>query len=95
MSVYAINKLLFHLRNDQDFGRRIREDQARALGEFDLTDDERIALESGDIRALYDMGVHVYLLGGLSHAGRFGVTRENYIRRIKLEEPSPREGRPA
>ena len=90
MSLYAIHKMLYLLRNDAAFEERIVDDAAAVLDEIGLDDEERSALEAGDVRALYEMGVHVYLLGGLSRRGLFGITRENYIRRMKQEEQPPR-----
>ncbi len=73
MSVYAIHKMLYLLRNDEAFEQRMADDAAAVLNELALTREERGALEAGDVRALYEMGVHVYLLSGLSP----GIVRDH------------------
>ena len=86
MSVYAINKLFYLLEHDAAFRERIKSDPNQALNEFSLSPEERQALTSGDVGKLFNMGVHAFLLNGLSRHQLFGVTRENYFPRIRGQE---------
>ncbi|HYY90103.1 MAG TPA: hypothetical protein VFA49_14995 [Chloroflexota bacterium] len=85
MSVYAIHKFLCQLRNVEGFRVATQADPRAALDALRLTPQERDLLERGDVRGLYEMGVHAYLLLQLSSAGLFGVNAENYFPRIRGE----------
>ena len=86
MSIYAINKIMYMLRNDAPFRERIQQDPQGVVGEFALTSEEREALTKGDVYALHQMGAHAYLLQQLSGAKLFGVNSENYQPRIRGQE---------
>ena len=83
MSLYGIHKALYLVQNDLAFRERMRTDPAGALADLPLTDDERRALATGDVAALYRMGTHTFLMSRLP---RFnvpnGLTREEYQRRL-------------
>lgn len=83
MSIYAIHKMLCLLRNDASFQKRMTADPMGVLKEFPLTSQEKDALTRGDVRKLYEMGAHAYLLQVLSGHGLFGLNRENYLPRIR------------
>ena len=85
MSIYAINKIMYMLRNDAPFRERMQQDPQGVVGEFSLTSEEREALTRGDVYALHQMGAHAYLLH-LSGAKLFGVNSENYQPRIRGQE---------
>ena len=89
MSVYALNKMFYMLENDASFRERLKSQPADVVGELSLTKEEREALTAGDVGALFQMGVHAFLLNGLSRHELFGVTRDNYFPRIRGQE-SPR-----
>ena len=89
MSLYAIHKFLCQLRNDEAFRRATQADPQAALSGLRLTPQERDLLERGDVRGLYEMGVHAYLLQQLSSTELFGVDRQNYFPRIRGEVPAP------
>lgn len=92
MSMYALHKFLCQLRNDVDFQKGVQADPEAAIGELKLSDEERDAVRRGDVKTLYDMGAHAYLLQQLSSSRLFGLNRENYFPRIRGEEkvsPSP------
>jgi hypothetical protein len=80
------NKIMYLLRNDAACQKRAQADPVKAIREFPLTPAERKALTAGDVRALYEMGAHAYLLQQLSSAKLFGVNGENYLRRIRGQE---------
>ena len=83
MSVYALNKLFYMLENDGSFRDWVKSNPGEAIGQFTLTAKEREALTSGDVGELYRMGVHAFLLSGLSRHRLFGVDGENYLPRIR------------
>ena len=83
MSVYLINKILYLMDNDSDFRKRMREDPEGTVREFPLKGEELEALVSGDVGALYRMGVHTFFLNHLSRYELFGVNRDNYLERIR------------
>jgi Aromatic-ring-opening dioxygenase LigAB, LigA subunit len=89
MSLYSIHKFLCQLRNDEAYRRAAQADPAAALDALQLTAEERGLLERGDVRGLYEMGVHAYLLQQLSSAELFGVNRQNYFPRIRGEVAAP------
>ena len=86
MSIYALNKIFYLLENDASFRGRIKSNPTEAIAEFSLTPEERAALVSGDAGKLFQMGVHPFLLNGLSRHQLFGVTGENYLPRIRGQE---------
>jgi Aromatic-ring-opening dioxygenase LigAB, LigA subunit len=83
VSLYGIHKALFLVQNDLAFRERMRTDPAGALSGLPLTDQERQALQTGDVATLYRLGTHTFLMSRLA---RFnvpnGLTREEYQRRL-------------
>ena len=86
MSVYSLNKIFYLLENDAAFRERIKSSPREVVEEFNLTPEEQAALTAGDVRSLFDMGVHAFLLNSLSRHHLFGVTGENYGPRIRGHE---------
>ena len=86
MSVYTINKILYLLENDAAFREQIKANPHGTIKDFPLTDTELQALTSGDVGKLFQMGVHAFLLNGLSRHELFGVNRDNYLPRIRGEQ---------
>jgi hypothetical protein len=62
MSLYAMQKFLFVLNRDETAQKRYREDRDTLLAEFDLSDEERAAIQQGDIGKLYVLGCNGQLL---------------------------------
>ena len=62
MSLYALQKFVFHLNRDRDLQARFNADRAGALSAYDLTDEERNAVIGGDVGLLYVLGVNGQLL---------------------------------
>jgi hypothetical protein len=83
MSVYQINKLCHRLYHDRPFREAVKADPARAIADWPLNDEERKALLTGDIKRLYEKGVHPFLLGHITRWDLFGVTPAIYAERIK------------
>jgi hypothetical protein len=86
VTLFAIHEFLYRLRNDAEFDARTQVDPERALSELDLTGDERAELAAGDVRALYERGVHAYLLLQLASSGLFGLTRGTYAARMRGDD---------
>jgi hypothetical protein len=83
MSIYAVHKVCHLIDKDARFRERVLASAEDALAEVPLTDVERAAFLSGDVRTLHDLGAHGFLLGRLPRHGVFGLTRENYVTRMK------------
>jgi hypothetical protein len=83
MSIYQINKLCHRLYHDPQFREAVKANPAKAIADWPLTDAERQALLSGDIKRLYEWGTHSFLLGHITRWDLFGVTPAIYAERIK------------
>jgi hypothetical protein len=66
VSLYQVQKLLFHVNRDRQVRARFLAERERLVAEYDLTDDERRAVLGPDFHALYRMGVHSLLLAPLA-----------------------------
>ena len=62
MSLYYVQKLLYHLNRDARARQRYEDDFEGLLADYDLTDEEREALVEGNIGLLYVMGVNGQIL---------------------------------
>ena len=83
MSIYNVNKICYRVLHDPAFRERVREDPAKALAEFRLTDEERQALLAGDVGRLCRLGAHSFLLGHLQRFQLLGLTMELHVQRIR------------
>ena len=59
----ATNDLVQDLKWDPKLRAMFKDDEAAVLDKYDLSADERAAIEVRDFRTLYDMGIHPYLGG--------------------------------
>jgi Aromatic-ring-opening dioxygenase LigAB, LigA subunit len=76
MGLYSVQKVIYQLKKDKGLQREFKRDAAAALAGFELTPVEVAALASGDLAALYKMGVHPLLCAPYS---RFmGIARPKY-----------------
>ena len=62
MSLYQLQKLIYHVNRDSAQRERYRQDPAAFVKSYDLSEAEAQAALDVDIRALYSMGVHSLLL---------------------------------
>jgi hypothetical protein len=83
MSIYSVLKICRQLGKDEAFRENLKHDLEGTIAEFKLTDVERTALLTGDVRTLHDLGAHGYLLNRLARAGIAGLTPESYVQRMK------------
>ena len=58
--------LVQDLKWDADLRTAFEADPSAVLDRYPLRPDERAAIDAGDFRALYDMGLHPYLGGQLA-----------------------------
>lgn len=83
MSAYQVNKLCHQLYHDRHFRDAVKVDPAKAIGDWPLSTAERKALLEGDIKWLYESGVHPFLLGHITRWSLFGITPAVYADRIR------------
>ena len=62
MSLYQLQKVLYHLNRDERVRAAFTADTDGLLADYDLTDEERDALKRGDIGLLYVLGVNGQIL---------------------------------
>ena len=58
MSCYHLSRLLFDLKMNESCYQHALTDFERLIGDYELTDEEKDALRSGDPRKLRQLGVH-------------------------------------
>ena len=85
MSLYQVQKLLFHVNRDRQIRARFLDGRERLLVDYELTADERRAILEMDFHALYQMGVHSLLLGPL--AATLGLSFPDYLALLRETKP--------
>lgn len=86
MSRYATNRVLWEVAADGDLAKRLKDVPEDALADRDLTDEERGALARADIRALFQLGVHPFLLYNFALRLNGGFSMEgvaSYLEQLK------------
>lgn len=89
MSIFAVNYLCREVLRDHAFRAAMKADPANALAALDLTDHERGALLTGDVGALFRMGVNAFLMGYLARFEVCGLDVKVYnerMRAVKVDE---------
>ena len=81
MSLYAAQKFLYHLNRDAQVQQRYRDDRKNLLAEYELTDEERVAISNGDIGKLYVLGCNGQLL--MHFAPLLGVAWVDYLEAMR------------
>ena len=72
-----MQKFLFDINRDRDLQRQCRADLPAVLNRYDLTAEERHALEEGDIGLIYVLGANGQLL--MHYAAFLGMPWADYI----------------
>lgn len=89
MSLYQLQKLLYNLNRDDTVKEAYRNDRSGLLATYDLTEEERSAIERGDIGLLYVLGVNGQIL--MHYAALLNIEWFDYLDRmrdgIKLHGP--------
>jgi hypothetical protein len=77
MSLYQLQKFLFDVNRDRELQRLVREGSPEVLDRYELTGEERGALESGDVGLIYVLGANGQLL--MHYAALLGMPWADYI----------------
>ena len=81
MSLYQLQKLIYHINRDPERRERYRHDPAKFVQSYELSEAEAQAILNVDTRALYRMGVHSLLLRPFTLLTR--VSNEDYANALK------------
>lgn len=84
MSLYQVQKLLYHLNRDPGVRVQFEKDRDGVLETYDLTAEEREAIERPDIGLLYVMGVNGQIL--MHYAALRGFEWSQYIEAMREGE---------
>lgn len=77
--------LVQDLKWNTDLRKEFKDNEAAVLNRYAMSPEERMAIETRDFRALYDLGMHPYLGGQLSRfiwgndAGKGAVEASNKL----------------
>ena len=81
MSLYGMQKFLFHLNRDARVQERYKTEPAALLGEYPLSAEERDAIARGDVGLLYVLGANGQLL--MHFAAYLGMPWADYIQAMR------------
>jgi Aromatic-ring-opening dioxygenase LigAB, LigA subunit len=81
MSLYQLQKLIYHVNRDPAQRERYRQDPAAFVASYELTEEESKAALRVDVRTLYSMGVHSLLLRPFSLLHK--ISNEDYAKALK------------
>jgi hypothetical protein len=81
MSLYFMQKFLYHLNRDVAVQRRYREDLPSLLDGYELTGEERDAIVAGDVGKLYVLGANGQLL--MHYAALLGMPWADYLEAMR------------
>jgi len=81
MSLYQLQKLMYHVNRDAAQRERYRRNPADFVDEYELSETEAAALLSVDVRALYMFGVHSLLLRPFTLLHK--ISNEDYAKALK------------
>ncbi|MBA2946844.1 hypothetical protein [Streptomyces himalayensis] len=62
MSLYATSRAMWKITREKELAERFQADPEAVLAGLDLTDVERKALAESNVRALFELGVHPFVL---------------------------------
>ena len=81
MSLYNLQKFLYVLNRDTNAQETFRREPEKLLSQYELTDEERGALERGDIGLLYVLGVNGQIL--MHYAAFLGIPWFDYLQMMR------------
>ena len=81
MSLYGLQKFLFHLNRDPRTQQRLRDERDALLAEYPLDTEERGAIERGDIGLIYVLGANGQLL--MHYAAFLGLPWADYLQAMR------------
>jgi hypothetical protein len=80
MSLYQLQKLIYHINRDPAARERYRSDPKAFINDYELTEQESAALLNIDVRTLYMLGVHPLLLRPFTLLHR--ISNEDYAKSL-------------
>jgi hypothetical protein len=80
MSLYQLQKLIYHVNRDEAQRERYRQNPAEFIKGYDLTEQEATAALNVDVRTLYTLGVHSLLLRPFTLLHK--VSNEDYAKTL-------------
>jgi aromatic-ring opening dioxygenase LigAB LigA subunit len=80
MSLYQLQKLIYHVNRDPAARERYQHDSATFVKDYELTEEEQTAVLNLDVRTLYSLGVHSLLLRPFTLLHR--VSNEDYAKAL-------------
>ena len=81
MSLYQLQKFLYVLNRDEDAQKQFRRHLPSLLDRYELSSEERGALERGDIGLLYVLGVNGQIL--MHYAAFLGIEWFDYLNMMR------------
>ena len=81
MSLYGLQKFLYHLNRDVRVQARFRDERDALLAEYPLNDEERGAIARGDIGLIYVLGANGQLL--MHYAAYLGMPWPDYLQAMR------------
>ncbi len=89
MSLYYVEKLIYQLNRDPSVRQRFLDDRDSVLADYDLSEEELVAIRSPDVGLLYVLGVNGQLL--MHYAALCKYEWNDYIQAMKdgLEQHGP------
>jgi len=81
MSLYQLQKFLYDINRDPTVQEKHRQDMAGLLDRYELTAEERGALEAGDVGLIYVLGANGQLL--MHYAAFVGLSWPQYIQALR------------
>jgi Aromatic-ring-opening dioxygenase LigAB, LigA subunit len=81
MSLYGVQKFLFHLNRDPRVQQRFKAEPDAMLDEYPLEEQERAAIRAGDIGLIYVLGANGQLL--MHYAAFLGLAWPQYIQAMR------------
>ncbi|HEY7716537.1 MAG TPA: hypothetical protein VIE90_18635 [Candidatus Binatia bacterium] len=81
MSLYQLQKLIYHVNRDAAQRERYRQDCAAFIKNYELSAEEAEAALNVDVRKLYRLGVHSLLLRPFTLLHK--VSNEDYAKALK------------
>jgi hypothetical protein len=80
MSLYQLQKLIYHVNRDPSQRERFLRDPTAFVKTYELTEEERSAALNVDVRTLYTLGVHSLLLRPFTLLHK--VSNEDYVKAL-------------
>jgi hypothetical protein len=81
MSLYQLQKLIYHVNRDAAQRERYRADPGAFIKSYELTETEARAALDVDVRTLYSMGVHSLLLRPFTLLHK--ISNEDYAKALE------------